>query len=294
MIWYVLSPLIALVVGILLMGLSRKLLARIHWRVGPPILQPVIDLIRFLSQKSASHGFLFDSGLILSLAGSLVLTLFLPLGQYTPMSGSGGLLVILYVMLLGPLGIAFSSGGAANPYASIGISRKLMLAMGYELPLLLIVLTVMTGYRTISIVEVVRIQQAQGWAIATFPLLLSALAYILILPAILGMRPFEVVGAAQEISSGPVVEFGGPHLALSTLQHALTTYIGLSLFVNLMLGGGSNPVFFLLKMLVVFVLCLCVHAVFPRFRVDQAIRYLWRWPALVAMAGLVLTVLMGG
>lgn len=291
---FIVSPLLALLVGIFFLGLSRKVMARIQWRYGPPITQPVIDIIRYLSQRSGSHGALFNIGLILSLAGSLVIVLFLPFGRIAPMSGSGGLLVILYLMLIGPLGMALSAGDSGNPNASIGVSRGLMLAMGYEMPLLLVLLAVMTRYDTISLVRVVQVQQEAGWSIASFPLVLSGLAYILILPAIMGVRPFEVASAPQEISSGPSVEYGGPYLALVTIQHGLSMFIGVSLFVNLLLGGASNPLFFFLKMLVVFVLCVFVNAVFPRFRVEQAVRYLWGWPTAAALAGLVLVAFIGG
>jgi NADH-quinone oxidoreductase subunit H len=151
----------------------------------------------------------------------------------------------------------------------------------------------MTAYHTTSLTEMVSVQQATGWAIVSFPLVLSGIAYLMILPAMLGVRPFEVVGAPQEISSGPLVEYGGPYLALATLQHAFALFIGVSLFVNLFLGGAANPVFFFLKMLVVFSLGLFVNAVFPRLRIDQAIRYLWRWPSLIAFAGLILVCVTG-
>lgn len=303
----ILSPLIALVIGIFFLGLARKIMARIHWRYGPPITQPVIDIVKLFSQKSISHGTIFDLGLILSLAGSFVVILFLPLGQMCPLS-SGGLLVILYLMLLAPLGIALSSGEAANPNSSIGISRKFLLALGYEVPLLLILLAVMTHYNTISLVEIVRIQSTTGWSFGSLPLLLSGIAYFLILPAILGIRPFEIAGAGQEISSGPNAEFGGKFLAFSTIQHALHEFIGISLFVNLFLGGWSlfgilepitNTVWgvilgiivFLIKMLIVFIIGLFINAVFPRFRIEQAIKYLWKWPTLFAFIGLIVVVL---
>lgn len=289
----IISPLLALLIGIFFLGLARKVMARIQWRYGPPITQPLIDIIRLLSQKSANHGVVFNIGLIMSLAGSLTIVLFLPFGKIAPMSGSGGLLVILYLMLICPLGMAISSGESANPNASIGISRKLLLAMGYELPFLLVVLSIMTAYNTISLTEIVSLQRDTGWAIFSFPLVLSGIAYLLILPAILGFRPFELIHAPQEISSGPLVEYGGPYLALATLQHAFALFIGISLFVNLMLGGAANPVIFFLKMLVIFLLGLFVNAVFPRFRIDQAIRYLWRWPSLVAFAGLILVCVIG-
>ncbi len=285
----ILSPLLALVVGIFFLGLARKIMARIHWRYGPPLIQPVIDIIRLFYQKSVSHGRMFDLGIILSLVGSIVVVLFLPFGKMCPFSSSGGLLVILYMMLLAPLGIALSAGQAANPNISIGISRKLILSLGYEVPLLLVLLAVMTRYKTISIVQVVNAQQSTGWSLFSFPLFLSGLSYFLILPAILGLRPFDVSSAPQEISSGPMAEYGGKYLALVTIEHAFVLFISIALFVNLSLGGAANPVTFFVKMLVVFLLGLCINAVFPRFRIEQAIKYLWKWPTLLAFLGLIIT-----
>jgi len=273
----IMSPVLALVVGVFFLGLARKIMARIHWRYGPPLIQPVIDMIKLFYQKSVSHGRMFDFGIVLSLAGSIVVVLFLPYGGIAPLSSSGGLLVILYIMLLAPLGLALSGGQGANPNISIGISRKLILSFGYEVPLLLVLLSVMTNYKTISIVEVVNIQQSTGWSIISFPLFLSGLSYFLILPAILGIRPFDVSSAPQEISSGTMAE------------HAFVLFISIALFVNLFLGGAANPVIFFVKMLVVFVFGLCINAVFPRFRIEQAIKYLWKWPTLLAFVGLIMT-----
>jgi NADH-quinone oxidoreductase subunit H len=284
----IVSPIIAFVIGIFLLGLSRKIMARMHWRYGPPLTQPVIDIIKLFNQTSMSHGSIFNLGIILSLAGSLVVVLFLPIGGLHALSGSGGLLVILYLMLFGPLGMALSGGEAANPNTSIGISRTLVLALGYELPLILILLAVMGYYRSISIVEIVNAQQQARWALFSFPLVVPGIAYLLILPAILGERPFEIVKAPQEISSGPMVEYGGKYLALATIQHAFSMFIGIALFVNLFLGGASNPGFFIVKVIVVSIVEVLINAVFPRLRIEQAIRYLWRWPALIAFAGLVL------
>ncbi len=304
----ILSPILALVVGVFFLGLARKITARIHWRYGPPLIQPVIDMIRLFYQKSVSHGSMFDLGLILSLAGSIVVVLFLPFGRMCPLSNSGGLLVILYIMLLAPLGMALSGGQGANPNISIGISRKLILGLGYEVPLLLILLAVMTRYKTISIMEVVSAQQSTGWSLISFPLFLSGLSYFLILPAILGIRPFDVSSAPQEISSGPMVEYGGKYLALATIEHAFVLFISIALFVNLFLGGwglwgvfGSvmntawgvilGVIIFLIKMCIVFIIGLFVNAVFPRFRIEQAVKYLWKWPTLLAFLGLIITLM---
>lgn len=288
---YILSPLIGLVVGIFFMGLFRVMMARIHWRYGPPLTQPVIDIIKLFNQKSFSHGLIFELGLILSLAGSIVTLLFIPIGTICPLNIAGGLLVILYLMLLAPFGIALSGGGGSNPNISIGISRKMQLALSYEVPFLLIILTVMIHYKTISLVNLVEFQRSSHWGIVSLPL--AGIAYFLILPAMLGIRPFDMVEAPQEIASGLKVEYSGKFLALYYIEHAFRHFVIIALFVNLFLGGANEPFTFLLKMLVVFILGICINAVFPRFRIEQAIRFNWTWPTILALAGLIIACIWG-
>ncbi|MCK4351936.1 NADH-quinone oxidoreductase subunit H [candidate division WOR-3 bacterium] len=284
----IVPPVLAFIIGLFFLGLFRRIMARIHWRYGPPLIQPLIDVIKLFHQKSVQHGIMFNIGLIFSLAGSIVVVLFLPFGRICPLSESGGLLVILYIMLIAPLGLALSGGEGANPNISIGISRKFILSLGYEIPLLLILLSIMTHYKTISLMEIVKIQQNTSWALLSFPLFLPALAYLLILPAILGVRPFDVSSAPQEIASGTMVEYGGRYLALATIEHAFSLFIGISLFVNLFLGGSCNIVVFFIKMLVVFTIGVFINAVFPRLRIEQAIKYLWRLPVALAFIGLII------
>ena len=155
-------------------------------------------------------------------------------------------------------------------------------------------LAVMTRLETTSLVEIVSSQQGSvlDWGALALPL--PALATFLVLPAMLGIRPFDFAGAPQEIASGPMVELGGKYLAFAAIQGALHTYIVLALFVNLFLGGGANMLTFFGKMLGAFFIGICINAVLPRFRVEQALRYLWKWPTILAFVGLVIAVLRRG
>ena len=297
----VISLFTALVVGIFFLGLSRKIIARIHRRYGPPIYQPLIDIMRMMSQRSVSHGVIFEFGVIVALAGSLVTVLFIPLGGtdvvtgvgllshrvLCPLSSSGGLLVVMYLMLFGPIGIGLAAGESANPNASIGVSRKMLLALGYEIPFLLVILTVMSHYGTVSIREIVTRQQEVGWGALSVPL--AAVAAFLILPAMLGIRPFDLVGAPQEISSGPRAEYGGSFLALLVIQGAVHMFVALALFVDMFLGGGMNLGTFLLKMLAVFVAAEMISAVLPRTKIESALKFCWKWPTALALLQMIVT-----
>ncbi len=277
---------ISFMVGIFFSGLARKVIARIHWRYGPPLYQPIIDIVKLFNQKSVSHGFFFDFGILLSLGGTIATLLFIPIGNIVPLHGSGGLLVVLYLLLIAPLGIAISSVESANPNASIGISRKFILALGYEIPFLLVVLAVMTYYRTVSLAEIVALQRVTNWGIISLPF--SGIALLLILPAMIGMKPFDQVSAPQEISSGPSVEYGGVYLGLIEIQKIFLIFIDTALFVVLFMGGSLEPLSFFLKMLPVFLIILLISTIFPRFRIEQAFNYCIKWPTIIALIGLLI------
>ena len=287
-VWLVLSPLIAFVVGVFFLGASRKITARIQRRYGPPIYQPVIDVVKLLTQESISHGVLFQLGVVLSVTGSILTVLLIPLGGICPLCSSGGLLLIIYLMLFAPLGMALGAGASANPNSSIGASRKMLLGLAYELPYLLVILAVMSHFKTVSIAQIVSQQQNGTWGALSMPL--AFIAAFLILPAMLGLRPFDMVTAPQEIASGPLTEYGGKYLALIAIQGALHLFIVIALFVDLFLGGGSNLATFLLKVFIIFVAGVVINAVLPRTKIEDAIKFCWKWPTGLAVASLILSV----
>ena len=45
-------PVVGFLVAVLFMGLSRKITARVHRRYGPPLYQPIIDVVKLLRALS--------------------------------------------------------------------------------------------------------------------------------------------------------------------------------------------------------------------------------------------------
>jgi formate hydrogenlyase subunit 4 len=54
LIWAIVVPLMLLAISPLLDGLARKIRARLHSRVGPPLIQGYLDLVK-LAGKPMSH-----------------------------------------------------------------------------------------------------------------------------------------------------------------------------------------------------------------------------------------------
>ena len=295
-VWMISLPIIAiLLVAVVFTSISLKVTARIDRRYGPPIYQPVIDLVKLVSLKSnVSHGLIFNWGLLVAIGGSTVALLMIPMGGIHIFSGSGDLLVLVYLMLVSSLGVGLSVGASENPNASMAAARSLMLGLGYEVPFLLILLAMMAYYNTTSLTDLIAAQQVSGGMLGMLRFPLSAIAALFIMPVMQGVRPFDLVTAPQEMASGPMVELGGKFLALSVIEHSLHTAVVLALFVDLFFGGATNLGIFILKMTGLFLVGVLINAVYPRFRVEQALRYCWRWPTWFALAGLIVAMITRG
>ncbi len=288
----VLVPLFAFLVGIFLEGFKRKMVARIQRRYGPPLIQPLLDIIKLLSKKdNISHGLMFDLGPVIALSGSILTVFFIPTPGFKLLSASGDLVALLYIMVIGSLGMALGAGESGNPNASIGIARALTLMLGYDLPFVIALSTVILKFDTTNLYEIVAAQSDLYWGAFLMPIT-AVVAFIATYGA-MGEHPFEVVVAPQEVATGPMVEYGGKHLGFLMIDHAFHIYIELALFTDLFLGGASNLGYFFLKIFGLHILLTFFDTVYPRFRIENAVRFFWRWPTVFALIGL-LIVMIGG
>ena len=65
--------------GLLLIGVTMKIIARVHGRIGPPVWQPYVDLVKSLSMRtSVSHGIMFYLGPVFRLSGGVGLYVLIP------------------------------------------------------------------------------------------------------------------------------------------------------------------------------------------------------------------------
>ncbi|MGB9694517.1 MAG: respiratory chain complex I subunit 1 family protein [Caldisericaceae bacterium] len=288
----VLVPLFAFLVGIFLEGFKRKMVARIQRRYGPPIIQPLLDIIKLLAKKdNISHGVMYDLGPVLALSASILTVFFIPIPGFRLLSSSADLIALLYIMVIGSLAMALGAGEAANPNASIGIARALTLMLGYDLPFVIALSTVILKFNTSNIYDIVAAQNGLNWGAFLMPI--TAIVAFIATYGAMGEHPFEVVVAPQEVATGPMVEYGGKHLGFLMIDHAFHIYIELALFTDLFLGGASNLLYFFLKIFGLLILLTFFDTVYPRFRIENAVRFFWRWPTVFALIGL-LIVMIGG
>ena len=280
-------PLLAFSIGISLMMFKRKIAARIQRRYGPTFIQPLLDIFKLLSKEgNISHGVMYDLGPIIALAASMVVIFFIPIPGMKLLTGSADVIALLYIMVIGSLAMALGAGESANPNSSIGIARALTMMLGYDLPFVIVIISVVLKYHTTNLYAITQAQASGHWAMWFLPL--SAIVGIIVTYGALGEHPFDVVVAPHEVATGPMAEYGGKHLGLLMINHAFHIYIEIALFVDLFMGGASNIFYFYAKMFVVFVVLIFFDEVLPRFRIDDAVRFYWRWPTILALIGLII------
>ncbi|ANF23197.1 respiratory chain complex I subunit 1 family protein [Thermococcus piezophilus] len=289
-------------VGFMFMGIIRKVSARIHRRVGPPIYQPILDTIKFFGKKeNITHGLIYDFGIIYALGATILALFFIPLGSVSILRAYGDLILITFLLEIPMLGIMFAAMSSGNPYAGIGAQRALLTMLAIQVPLGFAIIALAEFYGTFSTYEIVMAQQISGWSIIHLPLLLAAIAYDIVLQAMFGKEPFDIMIAPGEISLGPMVEFGGKHMGILQIQHAIGLFAETLFFSNIFLGGAvitafASPILntiaslaiLLVKQIAVLLIAVFVSTIFPRFTIDQAAKFYWKWPTIIAALGAIL------
>jgi len=274
--------------GFLYYGLYRNISARVHGRFGPSLAQSFYDSIKlFTKNTSTDFGWMFFAGPIIMASGAIMTVLFIPYFNHGErligLSPYGNLIVVLYFMVLGPLGNALGVGSHGNPFGAMGITRGLTRLLGLEMPFYIAVVGLMIANESADI-STIMANQAETYNIIAHPLLFIA-AFISFL-GFLGKSPFDVVGAPQEVYSGPAVEFGGKFLALALSQSAIFSFAKLLLMVNLFLGGADSLWDLILKTFVLFVASVFVGNVYGRFTTAQSVDFLLKVPTVIAIVGL--------
>jgi NADH-quinone oxidoreductase subunit H len=268
--------------GLLLGALIQKIGARAGRRHGIPIWQNYIDLIKNYGQRtSITHGVMFYLGPVFRLTGGVGLLLFVPTiyGSYmfSNLSFAGDLILALYFVFFGTLGMALGAGESGHPHAAIGITRGLSQVSVAELPFALAVFAVALQYQTLSVTDIVAAQQGGvlNWTLFTNPLAVAA-AMLAFLGSMM-RPPFDVVIAPQEIPIGPPTEYHSAYLALMQTNRAIFPVAKMVIYMNLFFGGATSWPEFAVKVFLLYLFSAFVGVCFPRFRVEQSIRWFLIW-----------------
>ena len=212
--------------GALLAGLDRKVTARMQGRMGPPLLQPLYDVIKLLNKQTK----------VINRVQMLYLLSFLFFSFYD-------ILLVLFTLTSANIFLVIAASSGHSPYAFMGASRELVQMLAYE-PMVLI--AAIGLYITSGSFRVSEIATHNGLpAIVLLPGIF--LGFVFILTIKLRKHPFDISTshhAHQEMVKGITTEFNGQMFAIVEVSHWYENIFLLGLLALFFLN--SNPLSVLL------------------------------------------------
>jgi NADH-quinone oxidoreductase subunit H len=279
---------------------ERKLIGRMQLRYGPnragPIglLQPIADLVKLIRKEAfypaTAIGTLYIAAPALSAATALAAFAVIPFGEgwhigdyYISGQIANVSIGLILLFALGSVGIyGFIVGGWASDskYSLLGSMRTCAQLVSYEVSLALSVLGVVIMAGSLSLVDIVREQEANWWFVG--PQFVGLLVFFIAGVAETNRAPFDLPEADTELVQGYLTEYSGMRFGLFSMAEYINMIVLSALCVTLFFGGWVGPIdaigplWFLLKLLIVIFIFIWLRTTVPRLRYDKLMAFGWK------------------
>ncbi|MFQ6129812.1 MAG: respiratory chain complex I subunit 1 family protein [Candidatus Hadarchaeaceae archaeon] len=295
--------LFASLVGLLYVGIDRKVTGHMQHRIGPPIWQEYLDVGKLLSKEditpSPAQSLVFNTMPLFALGAIVAVMLFLPITSTQPaLTSVADLIVIIYLLNIPAICVMLGGYSSGSPFGASGAGRYVVQLFSYELVFILAIIAVVARVESLSIGTVVGYQAQQGWLVLDWRLLPAAIAALIGAQGKLLRVPFDIPEAESEIVHGALTEYSGPKLAIWRLAYDIETLVVAGLLAALFFGGPTTYVIggtqipsivdFLIKTLAIVLFTTTLRNIMARLRIDQALKFYWSFAALLAIISLAL------
>ena len=286
--------------GMVCEWVDRKLYARFQSRIGPPWFQPEADFIKLMAKEEiipeAANPVMFRLLPIFALAAVLTAFLYIPVWDTTAIFAFPGDFIVVFYLLTIPTFTFFLAGWhSTSLYSTIGSVRNLTQLFAYEVPLLMSLLgpALLAGSWSLSGIN-------QFFLTHPVLLLVNIIGFGVALVAVQGKLervPFDIPEAETEIVAGSLTEFSGKLLGIFRLAIDLEMVVAAALLSAVFLGGsfGLHPVLgfllFIVKTLLIVAILALFRTVMARIRIEQMMRFCWRYLAPIALFQLVINII---
>ncbi|MEC9140688.1 MAG: NADH-quinone oxidoreductase subunit NuoH [Chloroflexota bacterium] len=283
------------VVVLSLTWVERKALARIQQRIGPMrvgpygLLQPIADGLKLLLKEDIMPAWVdrpvYWIAPLAVFVPSFAVWVVVPFSSDLVLRDMDlGLLYVLAMSVLSIIGLIMAGWGSANKYGIIGGLRSAAQLISYEIPLIVIAITIAMLAGTLNLTDIAT-GQGSVWYLLIQPLAL--IIFLLAGLAEVGRSPFDIFQAESELVGGPFIEYSGAHWSIFFLAEYMNTFLVAALITIFFLGGWSGPLlpevaWFLIKCYSVIIVMFWLRGTLPRLRIDQLMAF--GWQALVPLS----------
>lgn len=296
-----------MLVVIFLTWYERKLIARIQLRIGPlyaggpgGLLQPMADGMKLIFKEvmipyKASKPLFLGIPLMLVFLSTVPFAV-IPFGQHWVIANIDVGLVFVFAMTsFFPSMILIFAWASNSKYPFLGGVRSLFQQVVYEIPMWMSSLSVVLLAGSLNLVNIVSAQEKMWFIVPAF---FSFVVFFITVMAELERLPFDLPEAEPELVAGWYTESSGAIFMLIFMGLYMKLYLMSSLVTVLFLGGWwgppflPQPVWFIIKTLVVATFIIIPRAVYPRIRVDMLIKIGWTRLLIIALGNIFLTIIL--
>ena len=293
----------------MIVWLDRRIWAFVQKRKGPNVvgpfglLQSLADALKYIFKEiiipASSNKVIFILAPIVTMTLALVAWAVIPFSQDFVLANINvGILYIFAISSLGVYGIIMGGWASNSKYPFLGSIRSAAQMVSYEVSIGVIIINVLLCVGSLNLGDIVLAQEKIWFVVPLFPMFviffISALAET-------NRPPFDLPEAEAELVSGYQTEYSGMMYAMFWLGEYANILLMCALGSILFLGGWLSPIniypfsmvpdplWFILKILFLFVLFALVKAIVPRYRYDQLMRLGWKVFLPLSLTWVVLT-----
>jgi NADH-quinone oxidoreductase subunit H len=277
-------------------------------RVGPwGIFQTIADALKLVSKEltgtTKADKFLYNLAPYFPIVAALVtISVFAYSKSLQAFDINIGIFFLTAVSSIGVIGILLAGWSSNNKYALIGAMRSGVMVVSYELSVGLSLLTMVLMTGSLQLSEIIEVQRTGGWLIwqGHIPAVIAFMIYMIAGTAETNRAPFDLVEAESELGAGYHTEYSGMKFAYFFLAEFINMFIIASIAVTVFFGGWLSPfgitdhifwlqpVWFLLKVLLIILLIMLFRWTYPRLRIDQVLTLEWKYLLPLNLLNLVL------
>ena len=293
----------------MIVWLDRRVWAFVQKRQGPNVVGPfglfqsLADAMKYIFKEiiipASSNKIIFILAPVVTMTLALVAWAVIPFSEsYVLADINVGILYLFAISSLGVYGIIMGGWASNSKYPFLGSIRSAAQMVSYEVSIGVIIINVLLCVGSLNLGDIVLAQKNIWFIIPLFPMFviffISALAET-------NRPPFDLPEAEAELVSGYQTEYSGMMYAMFWLGEYANILLMCALGSILFLGGWLSPLdiypfilipeplWLIIKILLLFVLFALVKAIVPRYRYDQLMRLGWKVFLPISLIWVVLT-----
>lgn len=229
----------------LLVGVVRRLKARLQGRRGANIFQPFADLRKLFVKEaviSENTSWIFRFTPYVLAATMLLAALVVPvLTTQTAFGFMGNIIVLMYLFLLGTFFLALTGLDAGSAFGGMGSSREMAVAALAEPTVMIAIFAIALRVGTTSLNNIINQSAADSLLLLNPGHLLAFMAFFIVALAETGRLPVDNPATHLELTmihEAMILEYSGRYLALVEWAAGMKLFLFLTLLANLFFPWG--------------------------------------------------------